>query len=412
MDLNQISQTVTWLDEERRADRVELTKLLQRLEAQEHELTGQTRRIEELEERLARAQAQMTRFSQIEERLEQAKDELALMIRNEEEQRKQAHRESDQLRLAERENIVRSLNELRRQFQEVPRYHEEILLRRAEDQRLGEAILNLQQDVASLKKPMEGQARSIAYLEQQTGQALHQITALQEELADLLKDVEGLSARVRLLEEPIRRTEGRVRELSEQFPVLEREQHEFFETVRLAEVQRERQIADWKAQMEAHEARIADFATQMRTYGEQHEEAQRALAALEKFKQQLQQEQNQVAELQRIAEVRQKQELAQWQEDNDRRWKKQEVIWDHQWHQQEQANEEYKQRLGLLEETVVLLRSQIEVLWKVHQEYAQQRFNAVRAWQTRLEELAGGDRRKIVHSPQSAVHSPNPGTNG
>jgi len=394
MDLNQISQMVTWLDEERRADRVELTRLLQRLERQEHELTGQARRVEELEERLARAQAQMTRFGQIEERLEQAKGELALMIRNEEEERKQDRRESDQLRLTERESIVRSLNELRRQFQEVPRYHEELLLRRAEDQRLGEAILNLQQDVAALNKPVESQARSIAYLEQQAGQALRQIAAIQEERTKLLKDVEGLSAKVPLLEELIRRNERRLRDLSEQFPVLAQEQHEFFETVRLAEVQRERQMADWKAQMEAHEARIADVTAQMRTYGEQHEQAQRALTALDKFQQRLQQEQNQVAELQRIAEVRHKQELAQWQEDNDRRWKKQEVIWSHQWHEQERANQEYTQRLELLEETVALLRSQIEVLWKVHQENAQQRFNALRTWQARLEELSGGDRRK------------------
>ena len=276
----------------------------------------------------------------------------------------------------------------------MPRYREELLLRRAEDQRLSEAVLNLQQDVASLNKPVESQGRSIAYLEQQAGQALRQIAAMQEESANLLKDIEGVSVRVPALEDVIRRNEGRLRELSEQFPVLEREQHEFFETVRLAEVQRERQMGDSKAQMEAHEVHIADFAAQMRTYGEQHEEAQRALAALEKFQQRLRQEQSEVAELQRVAELRQKQELAQWQEDNDRRWKKQGVIWDHQWHGQERINEECAQRVKLLEDTVAFLRSQIETLWKVHQEYAQGRFNALRAWQTRLEELSGGDRRK------------------
>ena len=57
MDLNQISRVVTWLDDERRADRVELTKLLQRLETQERELVGQAKRIAELEERLVRTQA-------------------------------------------------------------------------------------------------------------------------------------------------------------------------------------------------------------------------------------------------------------------------------------------------------------------------------------------------------------------
>lgn len=394
MDLNQISRMVTWLDEERRADRVELTKLQQRLEAQEHVLTDQAKRIEELEERLARAHAQITRLGQFEERLEQAKSELAIMIRNEEEQRKQDRKESDQLRLAERESFSRSLNELRRQFHEVQRYRDELLLRRAEDQRLGEAILNLQQDVASVNKETESQARSIAYLEQQSGQALRQIAALQDELANLLKDVEEFSAKLPMLDDLIRRNERRLQELIEQSADREREQREFFEALRLAEAQRERQMKEWEDQMEAHEARMADFTVQMRTYGEQHDEAQRALAALEKFQQRLRQEQNRVAELQRIAEARQKQELAQWQEDNDRRWKKQGVVWDHQWHEQERTNEEYAQRLGLLEETVAFLNSQIEALWKAHQEYAQQRFKAIRAWQMRLEELAGGDRSR------------------
>jgi chromosome segregation ATPase len=401
MDLNQMSQVVTWLDEERRADRVELTKLLQRLETQEHGATSQARRIEQLEERLVRTQAQITRFGQMEERLEQVKNELALMIRGEADERKQDRRESDQLRLAERENIVRSLNELRRQFQELPRYQEELLLRRAEDQRLGEAVVNLQQEVASLGKPVETQARSVAYLEQQVGQALRQITALQDELADLLKGLEAVSVRVPALEEPIRRTERRLQELAEQFPVLAREQHEFFEKVRLGEVQRERQMVDWAAEIEAQKTHMTDFTAQIRTYRGQHEEVQRVLPTLDKFKDRTRQQLNEAAELQRIAEVRQKQEVAQWQEEADRRWRKQEVIWNHQWHEQGRANEEYAQHLELLQQTMDFLRSQTEALWKVHEEHARQRFDAVRAWQTRLQELIGEDGRNASQSPRS-----------
>jgi chromosome segregation ATPase len=400
MDLNQISRVVTWLDDERRADRVELTKLLQRLETQERELVGQAKRTAELEERLVRTQAQLTRFGLIEERLEHTKSELAVMIRNEEEQRKQDRRESDQLRMTEREHIVRSVNELRRQFQELPRYHEELLQRRAEDQRLGEAIVALQQEVATVSKPMESQARSVAYMEQQAGQTMRQITALQDEVAEFLKDIEALSVRVPALEEPIRRAERRLRELSEQFSVLERGQQEFFEAIRLADVQRERQLADWAAQTEAHETRMADYAAQIRAYREQHEAIQRVLPSLDTFKERVEHQQNDAAELQRIAEARQKQELARLQDDNDRQWRKQDVIWTHQWHEQERINEEYAQQAQSMQEAATLLRSHIDALWKAHQEYAQQRFHAVRAWQARLEELSGGDGRNLAPGRQ------------
>jgi hypothetical protein len=177
-------------------------------------------------------------------------------------------------------------------------------------------------------------------------------------------------------------------------PVLEREQREFFETVRLSEVQRERQMVDWMAQMEAHHTRMSDFGAQMRDYSKQHEAAQRLFPALEKFQQQLLQQQNQAAELQRIAEVRQKQELAQWQEDTDRRWKKQEVVWNHQWHEQERTNAEYAQRLSALDEMQTLLRAQVKALWQLQQSFAQQRFETVRAWQAHLEEFMGEHARE------------------
>jgi hypothetical protein len=107
-----------------------------------------------------------------------------------------------------------------------------------------------------------------------------------------------------------------------------------------------------------------------------------------------------MAELQRIAEARQKQELAQLQEDNDRQWRKQEVIWTHQWHEQERTNEEHAQQVKSVQEVAALLRTQVDALWKVHQEFAQQRFHAVRAWQARLEELSGGDGRNVAPGRQ------------
>ena len=49
MNLNQATQMLTWLDEERRRDKGELAKLQQRVESQAAEITEQARRIQELE---------------------------------------------------------------------------------------------------------------------------------------------------------------------------------------------------------------------------------------------------------------------------------------------------------------------------------------------------------------------------
>ena len=57
MNLNQLTQMVTWLDEERRRDKIESAKLQQRVESLATEIAEQARRIRELEGRLAHTQA-------------------------------------------------------------------------------------------------------------------------------------------------------------------------------------------------------------------------------------------------------------------------------------------------------------------------------------------------------------------
>jgi hypothetical protein len=49
MELTQLAQMVTWLDEEHRRDRAEIARLQQRLEAQSGDVIEQARRIQELE---------------------------------------------------------------------------------------------------------------------------------------------------------------------------------------------------------------------------------------------------------------------------------------------------------------------------------------------------------------------------
>ena len=93
MDLTQLSQMVSWLDEEHRHDREELAKLDQRLQSLGVENQQQARRIQELEGRLASTAAQLTRFTQLEQALQQLKNEMVMMLDKQTESRMQAERE-------------------------------------------------------------------------------------------------------------------------------------------------------------------------------------------------------------------------------------------------------------------------------------------------------------------------------
>ena len=141
MDLTQLSQMVSWLDEEHRRDREEIARLDQRLQNMAIEKQEQSRRIQDLESRLASTQAQLTRFTQIEQALQQLKGEVVVLLDKQTEARLTAEREAERARISDREALGRGIAEVRKELTRLGRIEEELGHAQAEDQRLGEMAL-------------------------------------------------------------------------------------------------------------------------------------------------------------------------------------------------------------------------------------------------------------------------------
>ncbi|MEE8163622.1 MAG: hypothetical protein V3T92_06425, partial [Anaerolineae bacterium] len=92
--------------------------------------------------------------------------------------------------------------------------------------------------------------------------------------------------------------------------------------------------------------------------------------ALGKFEERLKQGQAEVAELQRLAEKRQRHQLDEWQAEDEKRWKKNLLIWEQHWRKQDRWNEEHSERFVPLEESVKVNRAQITALWQTWEESA------------------------------------------
>ncbi|MDY7040282.1 MAG: hypothetical protein SVX38_05425, partial [Chloroflexota bacterium] len=101
MDLNQATQMITWLDEERRRDRADLVKAQQRLEGQAGQIEDLTNSVQSLEGRLASTTARIARAERLEQTIEQLRNEITLMIQKQEEERRQEEREAARARLIE-----------------------------------------------------------------------------------------------------------------------------------------------------------------------------------------------------------------------------------------------------------------------------------------------------------------------
>jgi len=370
MNLSQATQMLTWLDEERRRDKAELAKLQQRVESQSAEIAEQARRIQELEGRLAGTQAQLTKFSQLEKALDQLRNELVLLIEQKEEERRKAEIDAERVRRMEWDSQARVLSEMRKELQKLPRYEEELQLRRAEDQRLGELLLSLQQQITDFGRDLENRTRNLPYLEEMPRQNAKRIAQLQQETPELFKRTEELSSKMQLLEDLIRKNEHRIRELDLLGSQLKQAQEEFFESVRLAEQDRERQMQEWTEQMEEQRQKMEQYDAQMRQAAEQYEKNKQALVALERFEERIKQDQAEMAELQRLAEKRQREQMDEWLAENEKRWKTNLLLWEQHWRAQERLNEEHAARFASLEEYTRMNRAHVTALWQTWQDYA------------------------------------------
>jgi hypothetical protein len=364
MDLGQITQMTTWLDEEHRRDKAELIRLQQRLESQEGEQLDQARVIKDLETRLVGVQSQLLKFTQFEKALQQLKDEIVHMFAQSDDRRQLEGREGERVRAIERDNVARSLNELRRELQRLPRLDEEVGLRKAEQRRVSDAVLVVQQDLAAVKQDVENKVRSIPFLEDGRQQDAKRIARLQQESLEALKRIEQHASRLQVLEDVHQRQErdlGEVKELASQ---VRSSQREFIEKQLLETEQVKRQVTEWVETLESQFGRLDEFAASLREFGEAFRQDRQVVESVERFQEVIRREQTQVTELQRLAEERQKRQLEQWVEENEKRWKKELLRWDYQWSEQAKRNGQVSEQFTVLEAQLMQHLVEIEATWK------------------------------------------------
>jgi hypothetical protein len=364
MDVGQLTQLATWLDEEHRRDKAELIKLQQQVQRQDGELQDQTQVIRSLEERVASLQAQQMRFTSLETSIEQLKEEVVQMLAQADDRRQQEAREAGRVRAIERDNVSRALNEIRRDLERLPHLAEESKLRKAEQTRIGETLLSVKQELTALSQETENKLRSIPFLEDGRQQDSKRIARLQQESLEALKRLEQLGSRVQTLEDVSQRQERDTGELKQLLSQLRTSQREFIEGQLLETEQIKRELAEWIEVIEVHVKSVEGFGARLQEFSESFREDRKIVENIERFQELIKREQTQVSELQRLAEERQKRQLEQWQEENEKRWRKELLRWDHQWGEQAKANHTFENRFGEVEGRQSLSREQIDAAWK------------------------------------------------
>lgn len=369
MELTQLAQMVTWLDEEHRRDRAEIARLQQRLEAQSGDVIEQARRIQELEGRLATTQAQLMRFNQIDQSIQNTRNELVSLVERAYEERVAGQRDLERSRLGDREVLSREIGEVRRELPRLGRLEEAVQLRTAEDDRLGELIMSMRNQIGSLGKEIEERTRQIPFLVEQRTSDTKRIAQLQQETVELFKRIEANAGRIPLLEESLRKAMNEVEKMPSVIDQLREEQIKFMERTRVMVVDREQVLNRWQETIDEQKSMVAQAYERVQSYAPQIDISRRAVAEMQDFKEMILREQGQVAELQRLAEERIRREMDEFREEYERRRRKGELRQEHLWSEQEKSNKEVGERFLPLQHDLKMLEALLEQLWKLQETY-------------------------------------------
>jgi hypothetical protein len=297
--------------------------------------------------------------------------------------RMRALQESDRVREIAIDNVTQAISDIRKEVEKYRRYDEELAARRADVQRMSEALTRLQQQVLDTGKSQDERFRGITYLEEQRLQDNKRIAQLQVQSSDMFKKIESQVSRIQQLEQ----FPPRISELRTRLDDIRQQQTKELERAQFQDAQRERQMKSWLQEAELHRQRMDDYGQQLERYAEQHHRIKKAMDDLQEFKEQLQSQQHETTELQRLAENRQRSQLQEWQVQEERRWKKQAMEWEHQWSDYDKALADLAARIPPLDKRTADNEKRIQLVLQMAEEDMQMRTIAARDWQMRFEDM-------------------------
>ncbi len=390
MDNAQLAQIVTWLDEEHRRDRAEISRLQQHIESQAADIVEQNRRVQELEGRLASTIAQLGRFTQLEQQIENVKQEFGLMLDRVEEGRAQATREYERGRLADREALAREIGEVRREIPRIGRVEEAVELRKGEEERLVDMIMEGRNQINLLVKEFEERTRQIPFLSEQRSGDAKRIAQLQQETVELFKRTEAFSGRFSILEDADRRVSAEVERWRPVFGEVREEQQQFMERMRVEIVERLQVLARWQELIDDQQTVVIKNEERIQSFSQTIDTARRAAATVAEFQETIRRDQVQVQELQRLAEERMRREMEEFQEEFDKKSRRNDLRHEHLWKEQEKNNKELLDHLPPILHDLRVHEEMLRLLWKLQEQYGSRYISAAQLWldglQTSLEE--------------------------
>ena len=316
MDLNQVTQLLTWLDEEHRKDKATLTTLQSQIDTQKAQLTEQARQLQEIQATLARIEGQLPRLGQLDAAVQGVRTEFSGLLAKhaaKQDVREETRTRSDKL---EAESLARIVRQVQERVESIASFENIAASLRDDDSKLRGEITRALGQFPDLYKRLSAQDERLDLLTQDGLGLRDGLTALRLAHEDWSNNKHmALKAAVESLGP---RLDAKIEQVLPALDQLSQKQQDDMNALQMKQQEWERRVDELSAEMRAAQPPLARWTKQLEDFTTQFERNRKTLYDLRELERQIRQQGNEVLELQRLAAERQRTELREWQDNQVR----------------------------------------------------------------------------------------------
>lgn len=389
MDFEQIVKRLQWLDEEHRKDKAAIIELEERIASYEGNLDTVSKQVKPLEKQIAGLTPNTARIDQFEAILAKQREEMKNAL--EELDKKYQKREKELLaqRQKDLEPLQKEVEQIKKSLTEIAPMKRELKARASAENRLQVEIDKLKSPIDEAKRAAEDATRTQRVFDENRKQDMKRIADLQGELTALRKRIDEARSKADAGSDSVRHLENRFKELLVAEAERKAAQNEFIEKQSVAQLDREREIKEWRASHADFQKQVEKLETQSTALEETLRSAKRAQETYNELNSKLERRINEVTEMQRLAEDRLRQEWVTFKADDQKRWTGYTLSQDEGGKDVRKTIQKLEDRITVLDESFQVTQDKLEQTTDATEQQLQEFMNVAHEWLSAYERIMG-----------------------
>jgi len=338
------------LESERRKDRLAIQGFETRLTGLEEQLSSANKSIKSLQSEIKRLTSLFSGTEQFDTEIAKLRIELGKMMDKKEKQREKQGEDRLKLILTDLELLNNSMTEMKHVASSVTQLKKDMKTRRDEDDKLTALHADTRKIVDEIYNQYRENQETMSLMEDSRTHETKQLTEISAEVATLRKRSDDQRAKLDLAQDTVKKTATRIDEFIAQDGQRTTSSMALIDEIKLTQHEREKTWREWLNRLDLVNKTAEELEIKLNFLDEAQRKAKLSQKGLDDATIRIERRINEIAEMQRLAEERARQDWGSYLTDEQKRWKNYTLLNEEALSESKRQIEKLNTRLSALED--------------------------------------------------------------